>query len=98
MFQKVNVPLLGVAENMSHFVDSAGQRHLLFGSGGGAATAERLGTAFLGQVPLIQEIREGGDRGTPIVVSAPDGPAAGVFRGIAETLLKQLEKAGKAPM
>jgi len=94
MFQKVNVPLLGVAENMSHFVDPAGQRHLLFGSGGGAATAEKLGTALLGQVPLIQEIREGGDRGMPIVVSAPEGPAAGVFRAIAEKLLALLEKVG----
>jgi len=94
MFQKVNVPLLGVAENMSHFVDPAGQRHLLFGSGGGAATAEKLGTALLGQVPLIQEIREGGDRGMPIGVSAPEGPAAGVFRAIAEKLLALLEKVG----
>lgn len=92
MFQKVNVPLLGVAENMSYFVDPAGQKHELFGSGGGIATAERLGTELLGQVPLIPEIRSGGDAGTPIVVSAPQSPAAGVFREIAETLLSRLKQ------
>jgi ATP-binding protein involved in chromosome partitioning len=92
MFQKVNVPLLGVAENMSHFVDPSGQKHMLFGSGGGAATAERLGTVLLGQVPLVPEIREGGDLGMPIVVSEPESLASGVFRGIAEALLASLEK------
>jgi ATP-binding protein involved in chromosome partitioning len=92
MFQKVNVPLLGVAENMSYFVDPAGNRHALFGTGGGIATAEKLGTILLGQVPLIQEIRAGGDAGTPIVVSAPHGTAADIFRGIAETLLSRLQK------
>lgn len=98
MFQKVNVPLLGVAENMSHFVDPSGQKHMLFGSGGGVATAERLGTVLLGQVPLVQGIREGGDRGMPIAVGEPDSPAAGVFRGIAEALLAALEKARSRPM
>src|SRR5207248_11739502 len=92
MFQKVNVPLLGVAENMSYFIDPAGQKHTLFGSGGGAATAERLGTTLLGQVPLIPETREGGASGEPIGVSAPQSLAAGVFREIAQTLL---ERAGK---
>jgi ATP-binding protein involved in chromosome partitioning len=98
MFQKVNVPLLGVAENMSHFVDPSGQKHMLFGSGGGIATAERLGTVLLGQVPLVPAIREGGDKGMPIVVGEPDSPAAGVFRGIAEALLGALEKAGSRAM
>jgi ATP-binding protein involved in chromosome partitioning len=98
MFQKVNVPLLGVAENMSHFVDPAGQRHMLFGSGGGAAVAERLGTVLLGQVPIVSAIREGGDRGVPIVVSDPGGPTAAVFRGIAESLLQMLEKPASSPM
>ena len=98
MFQKVNVPILGVAENMSHFVDAAGNRQTIFGSGGGAATAEKLGTTLLGQVPLIPEIREGGDRGEPIVVSEPGGLAAGVFREIAESLLEILEKPASRPM
>lgn len=92
MFQKVNVPLLGVAENMSYFTDPAGNRHALFGEGGGAKTADSLGTVLLGQVPLIPEIRAGGDTGMPIVVSAPDGEAAGVFRDIAEALLTQVSR------
>ena len=92
MFQKVNVPILGVAENMSHFLDPSGQKHLLFGSGGGIATAERLGTTLIGQVPLIPGIREGGDTGMPIVVSSPKSPAAETFRDIAETLLARLKK------
>ena len=92
MFQKVNVPLLGVAENMSYFLDPAGQRHEIFGSGGGIVTAERLGTTLLGQVPLMPEIRQGGDTGMPIVVTAPASPAAEVFRTIAETLLARLKQ------
>jgi ATP-binding protein involved in chromosome partitioning len=98
MFQKVNVPLLGVAENMSYFVDPSGQKHAIFGSGGGIATAERLATVLLGQVPLIPAIREGGDKGTPIVVGDPSSPAAGVFRGIAEALLAMLAKEPSRPM
>jgi ATP-binding protein involved in chromosome partitioning len=90
MFQKVNVPLLGVAENMSHFVDPAGVKHELFGSGGGMIIAEKLGTVLLGQVPLIPEIRAGGDAGVPVVVSAPQSSAAGTFRSIGETLLARL--------
>lgn len=93
MFQKVNVPLLGVAENMSYFVDPSGQRHDLFGSGGGIITADKLGTTLLGQVPLIPEIRAGGDSGVPIVVSAPQSPAANVFREMGEALLERLRKA-----
>ncbi len=92
MFQKVNVPLLGVAENMSYFLDPAGQRHDLFGTGGGAMIAEKLGTTLLGQVPLISEIREGGDTGVPIVVGRPQSAAADTFREIAQTLLQQLAR------
>jgi ATP-binding protein involved in chromosome partitioning len=91
MFQKVNVPLLGVAENMSWFEDANGQRQALFGEGGGATTAEQLGTGLLGQVPLFPEIRAGGDRGEPIVVSAPESRPARVFRDIAATLLARLK-------
>ncbi len=95
MFQKVNVPLLGVAENMSYFVDPAGNRHTLFGSGGGIATAEKLGTSLLGQVPLVPEIREGGDAGAPIVVTSPTSTAGTVFREIAETLLNRLQSTNR---
>jgi ATP-binding protein involved in chromosome partitioning len=91
MFQKVNVPLLGVAENMSYFVDPAGVRHELFGSGGGIVTAEKLGTSLLGQVPLLAEIRAGGDSGRPVVVDSPQSSAANVFREIAESLLLRLK-------
>ncbi|MEO6876713.1 MAG: P-loop NTPase [Opitutaceae bacterium] len=98
MFQKVNVPLLGVAENMSWFTDSAGQKQTLFGVGGGIITAEKLGTSLLGQVPLIPAIREGGDSGLPIVVSEPQSPAAKIFREIAETLLARLATPIARPM
>jgi ATP-binding protein involved in chromosome partitioning len=98
MFQKVNVPILGVAENMSYFVDPTGAKHMLFGSGGGIATAARLGTVLLGQVPLVSAIREGGDKGVPIVVSDPGGATAAVFREIAESLLRTLEKPSSRPM
>ncbi|HYC72654.1 MAG TPA: Mrp/NBP35 family ATP-binding protein [Opitutaceae bacterium] len=91
MFQKVNVPLLGVAENMSWFEDAAGGRQALFGEGGGAATAQALGTALLGQVPLDPAIRAGGDTGEPVVVARPQSGPAVVFRGIAETLLRRLK-------
>jgi ATP-binding protein involved in chromosome partitioning len=96
MFQKVNVPLLGIAENMSYFTDPAGNRHELFGAGGGRTTAEKLGTTLLGQVPLIPEIRQGGDSGSPIVVSAPQSLGAGVFRELAEAMLAQLAKPAAA--
>jgi ATP-binding protein involved in chromosome partitioning len=92
MFQKVNVPIIGVAENMSFFVDPAGHKHALFGAGGGIVTAEKLGTVLLGQVPLIPAIREGGDTGTPIVVSQPQSVAGQTFREIAADLLARLAK------
>jgi ATP-binding protein involved in chromosome partitioning len=91
MFQKVNVPLLGVAENMSYFLDHSGHKHEVFGAGGGIVTAEKLGTTLLGQVPLIPEIRIGGDTGMPIVVQAPQSPAANIFREIADTLMQRLQ-------
>ncbi len=91
MFQKVNVPLLGVAENMSWFEDATGARQHLFGEGGGATIAEMLGTSLLGQVPLFPEIRAGGDSGQPVSVSAPAGKPAQAFRGIATTLLNRLK-------
>jgi ATP-binding protein involved in chromosome partitioning len=90
MFQKVNVPLLGVAENMSWFEDATGQRQHLFGEGGGALIAESLGTVLLGQVPLYPEIRAGGDCGLPLVVNSPESKPALVFREIADRLLKRL--------
>ncbi len=98
MLQKVNVPLLGVAENMSWFTDPAGVRHALFGEGGGLITAEKLGTSLLGQVPLFPELREGGDLGRPIVVGDPKSAASTVFQAIAENLLAQLARAERNPV
>ena len=95
MFRKVNVPLLGVAENMSYFTDATGQRQYLFGEGGGARTAAALGTTLLGQVPLLPEIRAGGDAGRPAVVYEPAGAAAQAFHAIARSLLDRLAAAGR---
>ncbi|MSU46231.1 MAG: MRP family ATP-binding protein [Lacunisphaera sp.] len=91
MFQKVNVPLLGVAENMSWFEEANGQKVPLFGEGGGALIAEALGTTLLGQVPLYPEIRAGGDCGLPVVVNSPGSKPAQVFREIAGALLARLK-------
>lgn len=90
MFQKVNVPLLGIAENMSYFVDPMGVKHHLFGEGGGKASAEKLNIPFLGEIPLLTSVREGGDNGLPIVVSGPDTPAGMAFHAIAKDVLGQL--------
>jgi ATP-binding protein involved in chromosome partitioning len=84
MFRKVDVPLLGIVENMSYFVaPDTGKRYDIFGHGGARKEAERLGVTFLGEVPLEMVIRETSDAGTPVVVSAPEGAAAKVFRDIA---------------
>jgi ATP-binding protein involved in chromosome partitioning len=90
MFQKVNVPILGLIENMSSFTTPNGERVEIFGHGGGRAEAARQDIPFLGEVPIFIEIREGGDRGLPVVVSAPDKPAGRAFIQIAEALRKTL--------
>src|SRR5256886_5408652 len=75
MFQKVNVPILGIVENMSYFTTPSGDRVEIFGHGGGKAEAQRQKVPFLGEVPLFTEIREAGDRGVPIVVASPEQAA-----------------------
>jgi ATP-binding protein involved in chromosome partitioning len=90
MFNRVNVPILGIVENMSYFTAPNGERVEIFGHGGGQAEAGRQKVPFLGEVPIFTEIREGGDQGTPVVVSAPDGKAAQAFLGIATTLRNNL--------
>ena len=90
MFQKVNVPILGLIENMSYFTTPNGERVEIFGHGGGQAEAARQDIPFLGEVPIFTEIREGGDRGVPVVVSAPGKPAGRAFIQIAEALRKRL--------
>jgi ATP-binding protein involved in chromosome partitioning len=89
MFEKVNVPILGIVENMSYFTTPNGDRVEIFGHGGGRAEAERQGIPFLGEVPIFTEIREGGDQGMPVVVSAPERPAGQAFIKIAEGLQKR---------
>jgi ATP-binding protein involved in chromosome partitioning len=86
MFEKVNVPILGIVENMSYFTAPDGQRVEIFGHGGGRTEAERQKIPFLGEVPIFTAIREGGDTGVPVVVSAPDQPAGQAFLKIAEAL------------
>jgi ATP-binding protein involved in chromosome partitioning len=86
MFSKVNVPILGIVENMSYFTAPNGERVEIFGHGGGQEEAARQKAPFLGEVPIFVEIREGGDRGMPVVVSAPNHPAGKAFIQIAEAL------------
>src|SRR5690242_11565945 len=84
MFKKVNVPVLGIIENMSYFLcPHCGERSDIFSHGGARREAERLGTDFLGEVPLDLAIRETSDEGRPITVSQPDSPYAQTFRDIA---------------
>ena len=89
MFRKVNVPILGIVENMSYLITPNGDRMEIFGHGGGKDEAARQKIPFLGEIPLFTEIREGGDRGKPIVASAPNHAASRVFIQIAGTLRKQ---------
>jgi ATP-binding protein involved in chromosome partitioning len=92
MFQKLNVPILGVIENMSYFaVPGTNQRHDIFGSGGGRKEAERISAAFLGEIPLFTDIRVGGDKGVPIVEASPESEPAKVFLKVAEALREQLK-------
>ncbi|MGF1448793.1 MAG: P-loop NTPase [Opitutales bacterium] len=93
MFEKVNVPLLGVAENMSYLEHGDGPRLELFGSGGGARAAEALETELLGQVPLDERIRIGSDQGLPVVLSHPESTAAKAFMAMAAALLAKLTAA-----
>jgi ATP-binding protein involved in chromosome partitioning len=90
MFEKVNVPIVGIVENMSYFTTPNGERVEIFGHGGGHAEAERRQITFLGEVPIFTEIREGGDAGLPVVVSSPNRPAAQAFIHVATELQKKL--------
>jgi ATP-binding protein involved in chromosome partitioning len=97
MYQKLNVPTLGLVENMSHFVcPSCRHESDIFGKGGGEALAIELQVPFLGRVPIYEPIRVGGDTGVPITVGEPDSPAAQAFRAAAERLAAQLSIAAFA--
>ncbi|WP_291869300.1 Mrp/NBP35 family ATP-binding protein [Bradyrhizobium sp.] len=92
MFKKVNVPVLGIVENMSYFqCPQCGTRSDIFGHGGARLEAERLGVPFLGEIPLHMSIRATSDSGTPVVDSEPDGPHAAIYRAIGAKVQEQLQ-------
>jgi|EP00747_Dinoflagellata_sp_TGD_P036559 ATP-binding protein involved in chromosome partitioning len=88
MFKRMDVPLFGLIENMASFIcDGCGKEHHPFGHGGARAEAEKLGSPFLGEIPLDLDIRVGSDGGVPIVVSKPDSPQAQAFQRIADEIV-----------
>ena len=92
MFKKVDVPLLGIVENMSYFIaPDTGKRYDIFGHGGARREAERLGVPFLGEVPLVMGIRESSDEGRPVVASEPQGVEAKIYRGVAAMVWERLQ-------
>jgi len=96
MFQKVNVPLLGIVENMSYFVcGHCGERTEIFSYGGGERAAAKLGIPFLGRIPIDPAIRDGGDSGTPIVVADHASPQSAAFREIAQKIMVEVSSSGK---
>jgi ATP-binding protein involved in chromosome partitioning len=96
MFRRVNVPVLGIVENMSTFIcPHCGTRSDIFGHGGARREAERLGVPFLGEVPLAIDIREKSDAGAPVVASEPDGPHAENFHAIAARVREGLMAASR---
>jgi ATP-binding protein involved in chromosome partitioning len=95
MFKKVNVPVIGIVENMSSFVcPHCGEVTDIFKKGGGERTARLLGTTFLGAIPLDPKIVLGGDSGVPIVVAEPQGPHADAFRHVAEAVVEEVSRHG----
>ena len=91
MFETVNVPVLGVIENMSYFIaPDTGNRYEIFGRGGGQKLCAEYNLNFLGEVPMGMEVREGGDKGVPVVVSFPDSPQSAAFRHVAEEVARQV--------
>jgi ATP-binding protein involved in chromosome partitioning len=97
MFRRVNVPVLGIVENMSYFLcPQCGTRSDIFSHGGARHEAERLGVPFLGEVPLHMDIREKSDAGLPLVATVPDGPIAATYRDIAAKVRDQLKITARA--
>ena len=97
MFQRTEVPVLGIVENMSYFLcPHCGERSDIFGHGGAESEAARIGVPFLGGVPLDMAVRETSDAGTPVVVSAPDSGVAMAYRGIADRVIDRLSQERQA--
>jgi len=91
MAAKVNLPVKGIIENMSYFTGDDGKRYEIFGSGGGKTLSDDLGVPLLGQLPLVPELREGGDSGIPITISNPESEAAKAFQEIARRIAVEMK-------
>jgi len=99
MFRQLDVPILGLIENMSYYVcPHCGERESIFGDGGGERLSRRLGTPLLAQLPLDLSIRSGGDAGTPVVISSPDSPAGRAFLEVARLLMDRIHALPPAPI
>lgn len=90
MCRKLALPILGVIENMSYFIDSAGVRHEIFGRGGGQKIADFAQAPLLGQIPIVPSVRAQGDAGLPIVEAEPGSEVAGVFLDVAQALVEKV--------
>jgi ATP-binding protein involved in chromosome partitioning len=88
MCTKVDIPVLGVVENMSWFIDSAGVKHELFGKGGGQAVADFAKAPLLAQIPIDQSVREWGDKGTPVVQAAPESAIGAAYMALADSVVE----------
>jgi ATP-binding protein involved in chromosome partitioning len=94
MFRKLNVPVLGVVENMSYLICPHCKSEVdIFSKGGGKRMSQKFDVPFLGEIPIDPEIRKGGDEGHPIILSNPESPAAKAFMEIAQKVLKTIESA-----
>ncbi|HZS47329.1 MAG TPA: Mrp/NBP35 family ATP-binding protein [Blastocatellia bacterium] len=93
MFLQVQVPIIGIVENMSYFLcPTCSEKHEIFGHGGGATLARHFNVPFLGEVPLSLGIREGGDEGLPVVAGAPDSPQAQAFKQITANVIQEIRQ------
>jgi ATP-binding protein involved in chromosome partitioning len=90
MFEKLNVPIIGVVENMSHFIcPSCNDKHYIFGDGGAQKISDQFKIPFLGEIPLNSGIMSGSDLGKPIMITSPDSPSAIAFRTSAKNIAAQ---------
>jgi ATP-binding protein involved in chromosome partitioning len=96
MFEKVRIPILGFVENMSYFkCDGCEKKHYLFGQDGGKTLAKKFDSELLAQLPILQQVREGGDEGRPIVVRDPGSEVAQGFRKLAQTVAQKISMAAE---
>jgi ATP-binding protein involved in chromosome partitioning len=98
MFKRLNVPILGIVENMSHYVCPHGERIALFGEGGGRRLAAEWQVPLLGELPFDPETCAGGDTGRPVVVAGPDSAQAAAFRDLAGQVAARLSVQALRPL